>query len=123
LQQIIRSAGISAERFPCEISCIDWREPEPQSQHSNSIRQTGAEMTFVSAVKAHQELFPDDLVHLLSASEQHYFLGAHVAHVVEYEQWLREKRRRQALASTRRAHATIRGPVRPMNAMTSAFGF
>jgi len=80
-------------------------------------------MTFVSTVKSAREAFPKDLAPLLSASEQLFYLGAPVAHIVEYEQWLREKRRRQALASTRKAHATIRGPVRPMNSMSSAFGF
>jgi hypothetical protein len=80
-------------------------------------------MTLVSAVKSEEKIISEDVAHLLSASEQLFFHGAPVAHIVEYEQRLREKRRQQALASTRRAHATIRGPVRPLNAMTSAFGF
>ena len=80
-------------------------------------------MAFFSAEQTDRERIPDDLAHLLSASEQQFFLGAHVAHIIEYEEWLREKRRRQALASTRRAHSTIRGAVRPLNSLASAFAF
>lgn len=39
---------------------------------------------------------------LCSAAEQLFYQGAPVAHVVAYEEWLRESRRQKMSASTRR---------------------
>lgn len=45
---------------------------------------------------------------LYSASEQLFFLGTPVAHVVAWEEWLRESRRRKFTAASRK-------PRRPLS--------
>lgn len=46
---------------------------------------------------------------LCTASEQQYYLGAPLAHVVAYEEWLRESRRQKVTASARRGWRPLRG--------------
>jgi hypothetical protein len=44
-----------------------------------------------------------------SAAEQLFYQGAPVAHVVAYEEWLRESRREKVSASARRWRRPLKG--------------
>lgn len=48
---------------------------------------------------------------LYTASEQVFFRGAHLAHVVAFEEWRRESRRQQIIDSSRRYRRPFAGMV------------